>query len=199
VRTKRFWNDLRQIRSKLKDKLHPRFISIGRKNNENLKGLITWSRRYLRSPQIIISSCHLENSLNVKGHIWNSPLTYNFADSGEGKAQKWKIFVMECSNVTMFHRRNSKTPSTIYQARRQHNNHYTLNVGEFHIWPLTLRLFSRWHELMMICGDLRYLRLHVINPLRFSLFFRPILMNLGCNCLIIFQPCVLLYIWRLWS
>ena len=81
--------------------LHPKFIRIGRKNNENLKGLITWSRRYLRSPLIIISSCNLENNLNVKGHIWNSPLTYNFADSGKVKLKNeryssWNAAMLLC-------------------------------------------------------------------------------------------------------
>ena len=95
IRKKKGWEIIKQLR--------PQFIRIGRKNNENLKGLITWSRRYLRSPLIIISSCHLENNLNVKGHIWNLPLTYNFADSGKVKLKNeryssWNAARLLCSN-----------------------------------------------------------------------------------------------------
>jgi hypothetical protein len=53
-------------------KLRSKFIRIGQINNEHLKESITLSRRYLRSPLIIIS--YLENSFNVKGHMLYSPL-----------------------------------------------------------------------------------------------------------------------------
>jgi len=51
---------------------------------------------------------------------------------------------------------------------------------------------------MMLRGDLRYLRLNVIDSLRFSLFIRPILIDLERNFLIIFQPYVLLHVSQLW-
>jgi hypothetical protein len=51
---------------------YERCIGISLINNEDLKESITLSRRYLRSPLIIIS--YLENSLNVKGHMLYSPL-----------------------------------------------------------------------------------------------------------------------------
>jgi hypothetical protein len=100
-------------------------------------------------------------SLNVKGHIWNSPLTYNFAYSGKVKLKNeryssWNAAMLLC---------------------------FTEEIRKLH--PRSTRLADSTLTIT-ISGDLRYLRLHVINPLRFSLFFRPILMNLGCNCLIIF-------------
>ena len=95
---------------------HYRYISLKtptnchHDNSTTVKGAIIrkvrkWLSNYILSSSEfvgkIMKTCHLENILNVKGHIWNSPLTYNFAYSGKVKLKNeryssWNAATLLC-------------------------------------------------------------------------------------------------------